>query len=139
MGRLPKLPGSESNTYDADLATKGPVTTSQLGHARSQGGAPPWHHVPQMVRRPVGSQATYWVKVILIIREPFKQEATWRRENRFQEEEQEGTGIAPESQLRYFPNSYFHLSPWKITGQMHSLTQTESSRGTPSASAIHSC
>ena len=44
-----------------------------------------------------GQPVTYWVKVVLIIREPFKQEATWRRKDRFQEEEQEGTGAAPAS------------------------------------------
>lgn len=51
------------------------------------------HHLPQVA----GSPVTYWVKVVLIIREPVKQEATWRREDRFQEEEQEGTGAAPAS------------------------------------------
>lgn len=101
--------------------------------------SPRERRIPGTTSSVASSQATYWVKVVLVVGEPFKQEATWRRENRFGEEEQKGTGVAPESQLRYSPNSHFHPFPWKITGQMHSLTQTESSQGTPSASAIHSC
>lgn len=50
------------------------------------------------------------MKVILLIGEPFKQEATWRRENRFQEEEQKGTGAAPESALATLQTQIF-ISP----------------------------
>lgn len=86
-------------------APTGPLATPCCA-CQVPGRAPPQHHLPQMA----GSPVTYRVKVVLIIREPFKQEAAWRREDRFQEEEQEGTGAAPASQ-HYLLQIHVLISP----------------------------
>ena len=86
-------PGCQGHSNS--VAHLGPHRASdhpQLGVPGAAEGASPAPS-PANGRQPI----TYWVKVVLIIREPFKQEATWRRQDRFQEEEQEGTGAAPES------------------------------------------
>lgn len=134
LGRLPKPPGSESKSR------------TQLGHQRASDHLPEGAcRVPGRAASPAPSPPTGTQPGHLLGESHPPHRRALQTGSHLEEGEQISGGRTERHRRgsrissSYSPNSDFHLSPWKITGQMHSLTQSESSQGTPSASTIHSC